>query len=430
MFKRAWLKVKYSIWLKPAWLTVASLLLAVLTGLIDSGRWFALADIMPDFMLTGVELAKTILGVTSGAMLSMTVFTFSTTMVVLTTYSSQYSPRVVRNFLTDDETVQTLGIFMGGFVYSIMALSFMKTSLNGRPVISANLSILYVIACLVQFLKYVNHVSSYIQVKNLIQRLHDHAGKCILDYRKFLEKGKIVERFQQPLEGVQVQLAADDYGYIRLINYSRLTRLAEELECCIQVPVITGVFVTEGRTLLIAWHQGDESFDVEKFRSCFTIGNEPLEDQDFLFSIQKISEITLRSISPGINDPNTAIHCLKIAGVLLSELADLEHGWLIVRKGESQSDPDAQIICAFELIDFEKIVYYSFYQIVHYGRNDISVVLAMIKALGFIMHGAAYSNRQHIMIFLDYIWDKLPEDLKSGHDLVLLEQERAEALAQ
>lgn len=145
MFKRAWLKVKYSIWLKPAWLTVASLLLAVLTGLIDSGRWFALADIMPDFMLTGVELAKTILGVTSGAMLSMTVFTFSTTMVVLTTYSSQYSPRVVRNFLTDDETVQTLGIFMGGFVYSIMALSFMKTSLNGRPVISANLSILLVI---------------------------------------------------------------------------------------------------------------------------------------------------------------------------------------------------------------------------------------------------------------------------------------------
>ena len=429
MLKRLWLKLKYSIWLKPAWMTLAALLLAVLSGLVDSGRWFRPATVVPPFLLTGVELAQTILGVTSAALLTMTVFTFSTTMVVLTTYSSQYSPRVVKNFLTDDETVQTLGLFMAGFVYSIMALSFMKTSLNGQPVISANLSILLIMLCLIQFLRYVNHVSAYIQVKNLIQRLQDQAGDCIRDYRDFLMQGNISRQYAPPEGQRQLDVKAGKYGYIRLINYQRLTRIAKEADCTIVLSKITGVFVTEETSLLTVYHDQEDFEDPSsRFRDCFTIGNEPLEDQDFLFSVQKINEITLRSISPGINDPNTAIHCLKMTGVLLSHLADLEHGWLLVRQDEHASVVDSPVVAAFELIDFEKIIDQSFAQVVHYGRQDRSVVLAVIKALGIIMERATYRNRQIIMVFIDYIWDKLPDDLKSGHDLRLLEQERAECL--
>lgn len=429
MLRKIWLKIKYSFWLEPAIIMFASFLLAVITGIFDSGRWIEANELLPSFMLTGLDLAHTILGITSAAMLTMTIFTFSTTMVVLTTYSSQYSPRVVRNFLTDDETVRTLGIFLGGFIYSIMALSFMKISLINRQVISANISIIYIIGCLIQFLLYVNHVGSFIQVKNLIQRLYDHADICIQDYRKLLAKGEISELEEPPAKSKEHRLFFEEYGYIRLIDYDSLIRLSTEFELYLRLPKITGIFVTAGSYAMSVYYAGDDIERIaDRLLGCITIGNEPLEDQDFLFSLQKINEITLRSISPGINDPNTAIHCLKITGVLLSELADIENGWLLIRDDQGGKDKTAPIRCAFKMIDFEKTVFNIFYQVVHYGRQDISVVLAMLKALGFVMTRATHENRQHIMLFVDYIWQKLPDELLVGHDLKLLEKEKSECL--
>lgn len=228
MFKRVWLKIKYSFWLEPAIIMLLSFLLAVITGILDSGSWISTNELLPVFMLTGLDLSKTILGITSSAMLTMTIFTFSTTMVVLTTYSSQYSPRVVRNFLTDEETVRTLGIFLGGFIYSIMALSFMKISLGNRQVISANISIVYIIGCLIQFLLYVNHVGSFIQVKNLIQRLHNQADSCINDYQKLLAKGEISKSCELPSGLREHKVLFKKYGYIRLIDYDGLIKAASE----------------------------------------------------------------------------------------------------------------------------------------------------------------------------------------------------------
>ena len=94
-------KLKESLWLKPAIIGLFSLLLAVLVGLLDSGRYLLLENFLPPMLMTSVELSRTILGVIAGALITMTIFTFSTTMVVLTTYSSQFSPRVVKNFLME-----------------------------------------------------------------------------------------------------------------------------------------------------------------------------------------------------------------------------------------------------------------------------------------------------------------------------------------
>ena len=106
MLQRILLKFRKSVWIYPSIISFISLVGAVLVGMADSGSFLNLPGIVPEFFLTSVDLSKNILGVIAGSLITMTTFTFSTTMVVLTTYSSQFSPRTVENFLSDDDTMK------------------------------------------------------------------------------------------------------------------------------------------------------------------------------------------------------------------------------------------------------------------------------------------------------------------------------------
>ncbi|NLX94175.1 MAG: DUF2254 domain-containing protein, partial [Clostridiales bacterium] len=131
-----------------------SFLVAIVAILIDT-KTIPLLDYIPDFLLTSVELAKLILGTLSGALLTITTFTFSTIMVVLTMYSSNFSPRVVTNFLTDKITMKVLGIFVGGFFYCILALFFMRKGFSDYLVVSATIAVIYSVLCILYFVVFV-----------------------------------------------------------------------------------------------------------------------------------------------------------------------------------------------------------------------------------------------------------------------------------
>lgn len=107
-------------WFYLAQYMLISFLLALAAILVDI-RYIPILDYVPNIFLTSVELAKLILSTLAGSLLTITTFTFSTIMVVLTMYSSNFSPRVVNNFLTEKITMKVLGIFVGGFFYCILA---------------------------------------------------------------------------------------------------------------------------------------------------------------------------------------------------------------------------------------------------------------------------------------------------------------------
>lgn len=421
MLKKVMYKVKNNIWITPAVITTISLVLAIAIGLLDSSRSIELNNYIPDMFLTSVGLSKTILSVIASALIGMTTFTFSITMVVLTTYSSQFSPRVVENFLSDDETMKTLGIFLGGFLYSIMALSFMRNNLEDDLVISAIIGTMFAIFCLVYFLKYINHVGSFIQTSNLIQRLYDEAVKDIEDYRDFMQQGKNVSRVEAECTGCIIKVKSETAGYIQYIDHKKIISIAKDIDGLIVIEKITGEFVTDDTEIFTLYFKDEEAIEkiTAKLKACITTGNTQTDLQNFNFSIQKLVEIALRAISPSTNDPNTASNCLKIIGVLIGMIADLANGYLIIEDKEE----DRQSV-AFELIDFNDIIYFTFYQIAHYGKEDISVMLSLVKALGYINEKASPENQGAVLKFLDYLWDKMAPELKTGYDNEILERER------
>lgn len=420
MIRRWAKKLKESLWLTPAVISLLSFALALVVGILDSEIYISLSDHLPPIMLTSVELSRTILGVIAGALITMTVFTFSTTMVVLTTYSSQFSPRVVKNFLMDENTMKTLGIFMGGFIYSIMTLAYMRNGVGSNTVIAAMIGILYILFCLIHFLKYINHVSSYIQMNNLIDRLLKEAMEEIEDYKIFLKKG-IIEQSLSILKKLPTRdISVNKNGYIQYIDYDKLIRISKDHGVHIVVNKIPGIFITESTPVISIFAQGeiikDQTID-DELRACFDVGKEHAQKQDFVYPIQKISEIAVRAISPGINDPNTAIHCLHIMGTLLAEAASIEKGYLVIAKEE-------KILGAFEVVDFAQVLYHCFYQIIHYGKEDISVMVGLLRALRIVQESASVDNKELLKEFIDYLWEKINPEGKVDFERRWLENER------
>lgn len=423
MLKRFLMSLPNRIWLSPAIICLLSFALAIMFGILDSGEYIKPAQILPEIFLTSVELARIILGVIAGAMITMTIFTFSTTMVVLTTYSSQFSPRVVKNFLTNESTMKTQGVFMGGFIFAITTLAYMRNSIGNQSVSSAIFGIIYIIVCLIYFIKYITSVSSFIQMSNLIKRLYEEAIVSINEYRDFLKQGAIKTIPLHETRTNKKIVSSRENGYIQIIDYSNIIKLSKEYNVFLTLKRITGVFVAEGEELLTVDYEGDiEDGITEKLLNSITIGSEQNEFQDYIFSIHKISEVAIRAISPGINDPNTACHCIKIIGILIGKVADEKEGYLIVEDEET-----GMPIVAFETIEFSKLIYYTYYQIVNYGKSDVSVMIAVFRSFSFIARKASFENSKHLAEFMEYVWDKTDMLLKNGYDLEMLEAEKENA---
>ena len=158
-------------WLYVAEYVGIAVVLLVAVLLVDL-RVVPLIDHIPDVLLTSLELAKSIHSTLAGALLTITTFTFTTTMAVLTTYSSNYSPRVVENFLQQKSTMKVLGTFAGGFVYCICCLFFMRNAFSDYRILSAGIAILYAVWCVIQFVVFILSVANAVQMQNLVAGLY------------------------------------------------------------------------------------------------------------------------------------------------------------------------------------------------------------------------------------------------------------------
>lgn len=421
MLQKIVLKLKKSVWIYPLIISFISLLGAMGIGMVDSGSFIVLSEIIPEIFLTSVELSKNILGVIAGSLITMTTFTFSTTMVVLTTYSSQFSPRTVENFLSDDNTMKTLGVFMGGFLYSIVALLFMRSSFGNQLVIAATLGIVYAIVCLVQFIMYIHHVGSYIQTNNLIDRIRQMAERKIEEYISLINNGTYVDKSTWENDNLVLRIKSKEEGYIQLINHSGIYSAAKEIKGTVVLQKINGEFITDETIVFSIYFDEEVEVDedsIEKLLSCIALGKQKSEIQDFNFSMQKIIEIALRAISPGVNDPNTARHCLRIIGVLLGKVIQVEGGHMLYQ------EEDGYPKVAFELIDFKKELRTSYDQILHYGKEDISVMRDLLISISFIAEKASNQNKKALYDYLQHIWLVLKKTHANDYDLAFLEKEK------
>lgn len=408
MFKKFFNKIKSSIWLYPTIYSLVALLLATIVTVVDRLYAEEIGQYIHSFFYTNTDLAKSVLSIVAASFITIATFTFSTTMIVLTMYSSQFTPRVVENFLNNQTTMKSFGVFLSGFIYSVTSLLFIDAKAENNLVISASIGVIYVIVGLIYFLLFIHNVSTHIQANGLIERLYKEAHDKINRYLDFIKNFEIINEnaIDSKIEGRNsISIFSPGDGYIQEINYNRLNEFVIENECIIIVKKVVGQFISKETRIISIYYQGEHKIEEDQIKAlqrCFLIGIKKTETQDFSFTIQKITEISIKALSPGINDPNTSIHCLKNIGILLRDLASIENGYIAYKRSEED-----HTYLYIEAYDFERILYDAFYQITLYGHKDASVVVAIFKSLRLIKGGATSENTKFLHAYGKYLFDQV-----------------------
>lgn len=399
MFNKLFLFIKSRVWLLPTIFSVVSFFLAIFVAFLDQFINLNHTSIIKDFLIIDRDLAQTILSTIAGSLLTMTTITFSTIMVVLTTYSSQFSPRTLQNFIRDMVTMRVLGIFIGGFVYSIFSLLFMKQQ-SESYVLAVTISVIIASVCVGVFAYFIHHVASSVRVSKLIEQLSKDVIKTIHKKINKVEKNDHVllvtsnpssYKFSKDLE-----IKNKEFGYIQLIDEENLYKQACKEDYFIEIHHSIGSFLPPDKIVMTIHYNGiTENKGVEGI----TIGNERTTMQDIDFGLQKLTEIALRAISPGINDPNTAVDCIRHLGLCLKKVSSLDADYLTYYKNNI-------VVLSIPQRPFEEVLRSCFYQICHYGQKDISILEAIFDALLEISMSNTKKIIEKTVQFSEYILEK------------------------
>ncbi|WP_114570657.1 DUF2254 domain-containing protein [Exiguobacterium flavidum] len=335
-------------------------------------------DLFPKSFRTTTSLAQTIHSSVFTGLLTMMTFTFSTILVVLTTYSSQFSPRTLPTFIENKKIQHIFGVFIAAVTYSITSLLFMKPSFK-ETVVASGVAVLVVLIAVIAFVQFVHIVSQSIQVGRLLDTLHDEGIALIEEQLEHFTEGRHKVTFDIP--SYAQPLLSPATGYVRLIDHDEIL---ESGNVSIDVPI--GDFVTEGQ--IIGTVNGGETEGI-------VVGLSRSAEQDLPFVLQKLAEVGLRAISPGINDPNTARHAIRYIGDLFRRHAAQPDGHLeIERDGK-------RLVMRRE--SFDRLLYLTFHQLRHYGKEDVSVIATMLEALMLAKRQALPEHAKAIDDFIPFI---------------------------
>ncbi|MCU9533732.1 DUF2254 domain-containing protein [Streptococcus sp. CSL10205-OR2] len=390
MFER--LKLWYynhKAWIYNTQYILYSIVLVNIVMLVDLG-YFDVKDYIPSIFYTKVSLAKTILATLAGAQLTITTFTFSTILSVMSNYMSNFSPRVVENFVDTKITMKVLGIFFGGFFYSITALVFMRDVLEDQQVIAGFVSVVYAIVSMIYFIIFVQNVIRSSKSENLLSDIYTVTLSVI---EKELDKREEYQGFFSDIETQAIQLYPNANGFLSVINFGEISDLLKDHNAELIVDCKIGDFINEEKPLAHINKAESTTFDddlMSKIADCFILSENKVYENDYRHGIDKIEEIAVRALSPGVNDPNTAIQCIHKISLLLVPISKTVNNHIIV-----QENANAKI--AYTAYTFEEDLYHSFNQIINYGKEDIDVMYTVLEGLETLYYSAVAANKKAVL---------------------------------
>lgn len=270
--------------------------------------------------------ARSLLAATAGAIITTLGLVLSITVVTLSIAASQFGQRLLRRYLRDRGTQVCIGIFAATFVFSLLTL-LSVTSHTGEkeyvPWLSIWISTLWALTCICVLIYYINHVGQNIQVNNVLAQLS-------AEFQWALRQGQP----QRDLSGIFIPevradlcLTAPVSGYIQAIDYGALVKAAADVDATLRFLFRPGQFVFQGAAIAQV-EVGRPAKDElqEAFERSVRIGTRRTLPRDPEFATAQIVEIALRAMSPGMNDPNTAITCVDWLADALRALAQYPSG--------------------------------------------------------------------------------------------------------
>ena len=371
-----WFELQSSLWFLPAVLTAAAAL-ALLTVEIDLRLLLDRRQGTGWFFGGGAEGARGVLAAIAGTMINVTALVFSITVVALQLAASQLTPRVLRSFMSDRGNQVVLGFFIGTFTYALLVLRAVRAPLDEQggfvPAVSVSVAIVLALASVAFLIYFVHHAANSIRVSVVVDRV----TKTTLDFAEELyPPTEVGQTTGQPVpDGVASPVRIDRAGYLQTVDTDNLLALAAESALDIRIEPCVGDFVLPGTVVATVFPPADPEME-EAIRGLLTLGAERTTQEDIEFGVVQLADIAVKALSPGINDPTTAMGCIdRLAEVLLP----------LARRIAPNADRLAsrgagRVVLAGP--SFERLVGVAFDRARHYGAGDAHFTEHLITTLG------------------------------------------------
>ena len=392
-------------WINNLIYMLYSVILLIIVLQIDMNRW-GIKAFLPDIVFTGVDLARDILTAMAAALLSIATFTFSITLSVMGSYASNMTPRAVEDFIEHRVTMKVLGIFIGGFFYAIIMLQFMRYSQDETQVVSGTVAILYALLCILYLVRFIQFVVLNIQVGKTASSIRDKAM-----VRIDLELATYASDTPELNTPYAVEIRALQTGFLNFVSEMEASRwlTAQGAEGLV-VQVCCGDYVVEGDPIATVYFKAPTSDlkSLEQLATAFAIQDRKAKDSDYHHGLIKLIEIALRAISPGINDPNTAIDCIRKMSQVLARIASCSAKRLTCQV--------EGVVILYRRPAIKSTLYRAFHQLAHYASGDVSIVYAILEAFDVILVKAIPENRQAIFDLGTHYYQRLRASLEDTLD--------------
>lgn len=321
-------ELRSSYWFVPTVIAVAAVLFSFLTVWIDQQVQLDWVRHVGFFWSGGAEGARGLLSTLAGSMITVAGVVFSMTLVVLSLASSQFGPRLLRNLMRDTASQVGLGIFVATFIYCLLVLRTIRSndSVNFVPYVSVTVGLVLGVASLAVLIYYIHHVAMAIQAPNVIARV---AGELLDSADALFPAARVGAGEETPdvpsFDSQTREIYVEETGYLQAIDDEELVRLASEHDVVLQLLCRPGRFVARGVPLVRAWPAERANDELATaLGHHVVIGKQRTAFQDVGFAIEQLVEVGVRALSPGINDPFTAITCIDWLSAALRRLATKE----------------------------------------------------------------------------------------------------------
>jgi len=336
----------------------------------------------------GAEGASLLLGTVAGSMIAIAGTVFSMTLVALSLASSQLGPRMLRNFMRDTANQVVLGTFVATFVYCLLVLRTIRRAdeVSFVPHLSVSIGMLLAMVSIGVLIYFIHHVSVSIQADEVVARvgreLEDgidrlfpgRLGKAGSEVSEVPSEAALPASFASQARAV----GAFEDGYLQLIDADALMASATEEDLQLRLERRPGHYLVKGRAMVMVWPGRVTESLVGKLNAAFVFGNQRTAGQDVEFSFQQLVEIAVHALSPGINDPFTAIVCVDRLGSGLCRLA--RRDW----PSAHRFDRHGRLRLVAPGSSFAGIVDTAFNQIRQSARSNPAVAIRMLDAIAQI----------------------------------------------
>ncbi|MGB3222923.1 MAG: DUF2254 domain-containing protein [Desulforhopalus sp.] len=405
-----WQSLRTSFWLVPALMVVLAIIMSVNMVTLDRALQLGSLQFYGYMYSVSPEGARSVLSTIAGSMMTVAGVTFSITIVVLNLASSQFGPRLIRNFMQDRGTQFVLGSFVASFIYCLLVLRSIDTV--GKEIFVPNFSVIF--AVLLALLNvgvlifFIHHIATSIQADKVIAEISNELELNIrrifteeLDYENTDERRRLSKLPEEKKDHYYThQITARRNGYLQAIDSDGLLQIAKNYDYLIEIRLRPGQFVAAAGTLATVISDG--IFDVsltDRITDAFIVGAQRTPEQDAEYPIHQLVEVAVRALSPGINDPYTAITCIDQLGSTLCFLAQR------VFPPSCCFDEQDKLRMRVKSFTYSGILNTSFDQIRQYGRTSVAVVIRLLEMLTIITEQTRDSDqrkaihRQANMIF-------------------------------